>query len=656
VTAAPGPSAGVPEGDQEREQSAGAPTAVTSTPGSTAAFDAAHASEGRPTTDEWRRVHFISPLVRGWIALVAILYFVGRDWFEGLFDSGSRGRGPLPEGVGLLIAAGVVLGVVVIIAAAFLVSWYFTRYQVTAEHVRVHSGVVFRQQRQARLDRVQAIDIVQPFLARIFGLAELKFEVADAGESAVRLAFLKLDDARKLRATILARAAGVDTDPEHPEEIVEAPEREVVAIPPGRVIGAALLSGTTIALVVAAAVIITLGITLDTPIIATSFIPVVIGVVGVYWSALSTGYNFRAATSPDGIRVRYGLLDTRAQTIPPGRVQALSIVQSPLWRLKGWYRVTVTVAGYGASASNEGQARASLLPVGTRDEVLQILALVLPDPGTARPVEVFGAGMVGRDGGEGFVTTPRRAKWLAPLAWRRNGFAVTDTALLMRSGVLWRQLVVVPHERTQSLSLEQGPVDRRFDVANLQFQTTPGPVGPRVLLADSATAWDLFHGQAVRAAEARRRSAPEHWMKPVPIAARTMAQGGEATMSTAADEVDASGAHDGTGDELRRIPAASPDSTEPASAHPGAAGDPATRTADQRAGLPDGRQGDQRAGLPHGRQGDQPDSRAEDGPDGPFAGRSPDREPAVAGESVMPELPRYVPAPPRDEEPPDGRH
>lgn len=481
--------------------------------------------DGGRSADTWRRVHFISPLVRGWIALVAILYFVGRDWFEGLFDVQTRGRGPVPEGVGLLLAGGVVLGVVVIIAGAFLVSWYFTRYQVTAEHVRVHSGVVFRQQRQARLDRVQAIDIVQPFLARIFGLAELKFEVADAGESAVRLAFLKLDDARKLRATILARAAGVDADPEHPDEIIEAPEREVVAIPPGRVIGAAVLSGTTIALVIAAAVVITLGVVLERPIIATSFIPILIGVVGAYWSALSTGYNFRAATSPDGIRIRYGLLDTRAQTVPPGRVQALGITQSPLWRLKGWYRVTVNVAGYGASASNEGQARATLLPVGTLDEVLQILALVLPDPGTARPVEVISAGLTGRDGDEGFTSTPHRARWLAPLAWRRNGFVATGTALLMRSGVLWRQLVVVPHERTQSLSIEQGPVDRRFRVANLQFQTTSGPVSPRVVQADADVAWDLFHGQSVRAAEARRRSGPEQWMRPVPVVEETHAAG-----------------------------------------------------------------------------------------------------------------------------------
>ncbi|MFJ6002086.1 PH domain-containing protein [Arthrobacter sp. NPDC092385] len=572
-----------------------APAPVASGPG-----------DGVPGTDTWQRVHFISPLVRGWIALVAILYFVGRDWFEGLFDAGTRKGSPLPEGLGLLVAGGIVLGVVVVIAAAFFVSWYFTRYQVTADHVRVHSGVVFRQQRQARLDRVQAIDIVQPFLARIFGLAELKFEVADAGESAVRLAFLKLDDARKLRATILARAAGLETDPQHPEQIVEAPEREVVAIPPRRVIGAAVLSGSTLSLVVAAAVVTTLGVVFETPIVATSFIPILIGVVGAYWSALNTGYNFRAATSPDGIRMRYGLLDTRSQTVPPGRVQALGITQSPLWRLKGWYRVTVNVAGYGAAASSEGQARATLLPVGTRDEVLQILALVLPDPGTPRPVEVFSAGMAGRDGGEGFTTTPRRARLLAPFAWRRNGFAVTRTALLIRSGVLWRRLVVVPHERTQSLSIHQGPIDRRFQVSDLQFQTTPGPVTPRVLQVDSATAWELFHGQAVRAAEARRRSGPEQWMRPIP-------------------RTDPPSAPDaGAADVPEPVPDSQPDAQDGTTvpAPPGASVEPGAS-----ARQPDG-------------TSDQPDGTSVE----PGASVEPGPEVGEGAREVMPDLPRYVPA------------
>lgn len=465
--------------------------------------------------DEWKRVHIISPLVRGWIAIAALIFFGGRDWFEGFLIGDPRGfRG---EAVGSLpIAIAIVVGVVLLIAAGFFLSWYYTRYQVTAEHVRVNSGVIFRQHRQARLDRVQAIDVVQPFLARVFGLAELKFDVADAGESAVRLSFLKLGEAQQLRATILARAAGVAMDPDHPQDIPEAPEREVLALTPGRVLGAAALSGNTVVVLLGLIGVVIFALVLDTGALLAAFIPILIGVVSGYWNVLNTGFNFRAAISPDGIRIRYGLLDTRTQTVPPGRVQAVGVVQSPLWRLKGWYKVTVNVAGYGASASGEAQARATLLPVGTLDEVLQVIALVLPDPGTDSPVEVFSAGLAGRDSDAGFITTPRRARLIAPLAWRRNGVAVTGTALLARSGAWWRQVAVVPHERTQSLALHQGPLARRFGVADLIFHTTPGPVSPRVRQIPEQDAWRLFAEQAQRAADARRRSGPEQWMRPVP--------------------------------------------------------------------------------------------------------------------------------------------
>ncbi|MBE0008386.1 MULTISPECIES: PH domain-containing protein [unclassified Arthrobacter] len=471
--------------------------------------------------DQWSRVHVISPLVRGWIALLAIAFFAGRDLFEGVLI-GEESPGLSDGGVRLPWTIAIIAGVVVLVAVGFMLSWYFTRYQVTEHHVRVNSGVLFRQNRQARLDRVQAIDVVQPFLARVFGLAELKFEVADAGESAVKLAFLKLSDAQRLRATILARAAGVSIDPENPEDIQEAPEREVLALQPGRVIASTLLSGTTIFLIFGVAAVVVFAVTLDAAAPLAVIIPLALGVAGGYWSSIKNGFNFRAAISPDGIRVRYGLLDTRTQTVPPGRIQAVGISQSPLWRTKGWYRMTVNVAGYGIAATGDAQARATLLPVGTREDVLQLLALVLPNPGTSEPIEVFTAGMEGRDSIAGFLTTPRRARWIGPFEWRRNGFAVTDTALLIRSGFFWRKLAVVPHERTQSLALHQGPVYRRFGVADLLLHTTPGPVSPRIQQVDQHTAWRLFHEQGVRAAEARRRSAPEQWMRPVEVAAATL--------------------------------------------------------------------------------------------------------------------------------------
>jgi putative membrane protein len=222
------------------------------------------------------------------------------------------------------------------------------------------------------------------------------------------------------------------------------------------------------------------------------------------------------AISPDGIRLRYGLLDTQAQTLPPGRIQALRVVQPPLWRIFGWYRMQVNVAGYGTAGNNgEAGTRTTLLPVGELGDVLNMLALVLPDPGTDDPLRVFQGGLYGLDSDGGFVTTPRRARLLAPLGWRRNGFAATDTALLMRSGRWWRQLVVVPHQRTQSMALHQGPLARRFKLADLVLHTTAGPVTPRVIQADVGEALALFDAQAARARAARKRQTSEHWLAQV---------------------------------------------------------------------------------------------------------------------------------------------
>ncbi|MEV7649178.1 PH domain-containing protein [Arthrobacter sp. NPDC089319] len=484
------------------------------------------ASQGVPLTPDstgsWHRVHPVSPLVRGWIALAAIAYFFGRDWFEAVFR-GDEFWG-LSGGRALWTVL-IVAGIVLLLVAGFFLSWWYTRYQVTEEHVRVDSGVLFRQHRQARLDRVQAIDVIQPLLARIFGLAELKFEVADAGESAVRLAYLPLASAQELRATILARAAGLSSEPGHAQEPVpEAPEQQILAVPGSRIVGAALLSGTTVFLAI---MLIAAGVStfvFDAAFGPALLVPAAFGVAAGYWSTFSTGYNFRAAVSPDGIRLRYGLLETRAQTVPPGRVQAVEIMQSPLWRFKGWYRMRVNVAGYGVSTENSG-ARTTLLPVGTRQEVMQMLALVLPDPGTEDPFTVFTAGLDGiaatdhNDGGAsdgGFVTSPRRVRWLSWLTWRRNGFAVTGTALLARSGRLWRSLAVVPHERTQSIALHQGPLARRLHVADLRLHTTTGPVTPVVYQIDADTARRLFDEQASRAAAARRRSLPERWLEARP--------------------------------------------------------------------------------------------------------------------------------------------
>jgi putative membrane protein len=245
--------------------------------------------------------------------------------------------------------------------------------------------------------------------------------------------------------------------------------------------------------------------------VLSASLPAVLGAGGYLFGRLTGEFDFRVAISPDGVRLRHGMLETRSQTIPPGRVQAVRLVQSVLWRGRDWWRVQVNVAGYGGESEDKNSV---LLPVGTREEALTVLSLVLPDLGVDEPRRILDAGLDGDSRtASAYVTAPRRARILDPVAWRRNGFTVTGRALLVRRGRMVKILDVVPHERTQSLGLSQGPWQRRLGVASFQVHSTEGPVRPEVPHLDAADAARLMAEQALRARSARAAAGPERWME-----------------------------------------------------------------------------------------------------------------------------------------------
>ncbi|WP_102159253.1 PH domain-containing protein [Zhihengliuella halotolerans] len=489
----------------------------------------------------WHRVHPVSPFVRGWIVIVALVYGFGQNWLQNLIPGfGGEGDGDSSKdeevldfifgSVAWIVAGGLL--VLLLILGGFFLSWKMTRYQLTDRHVNVRSGIVFRQQRQARIDRVQAIDIVQPLVARIFGLAELKFEVADGGSTAMKLAFLKLAAAKDLRAAILARAAGLRTqtaggspprdatreDPEGTDgahDVVQdapvAPENVLVRVPPGRLLASIVLSPAVWIAVIILGVGLIVQLATDSGFLMVYLLPGLFGFVPWIWGLFNNGFNFAAGVSPDGLRLSYGLLDTRHQTVPPGRIQAVQIRQGIIWRLMGWHKIVVNVAGYGAGADG-GETRSTVLPVGTRADVLNILSIVLPNPGTDRPLELVEAGIAGSGPAEGFTTTPRTARFISPLAWRRQGFTVTRTAVFSRHGFLNRYLDIVPHERTQGIRLVQGPLARAAAVCSVRLMTTDGPVSPYIVQAAGPVARRFFLEQSARAARARAEHDRNHWL------------------------------------------------------------------------------------------------------------------------------------------------
>jgi uncharacterized protein len=79
---------------------------------------------------------------------------------------------------------------------------------------------------------------------------------------------------------------------------------------------------------------------------------------------------------------------------------------------------------------------------------------------------------------------------LQRLRWRRWSWRLTDTSIELRSGVVTRRHVVVPHFRVQQIDVLEGPLERLLGLATLTVTTASaaGSVSIPGLSADAAPA------------------------------------------------------------------------------------------------------------------------------------------------------------------------
>lgn len=489
---------------------------------------------------QWRRVHKITPLLNAWqviAALLVVLTFQSLEFLGELWENRSR----IDGGLVALIILGVVLLIALLAAGYSILAWRFTRFAVTADAVLLHQGIVFRQQRHARLNRIQAIDVVQPLLARLLGLAQLKVETAGGSSgSSVVLRYLKESEARAVRQEILHRAAasaapvaggtdgsgegsggasrpaGTGTPAPLPAAI-DRPERVLYRVSVGQLFGSTLLSGWLFGALVFLGGTIVLAFVAD-PAVLVANVGAFVGVLALAWNRFNSGFGFQAGVTVDGIKLRHGLLEKRSQTVPPGRIYAVTLTQPLLWRIAGWWRVDVNIAGYGAAIENANAANlAVLLPVGRRGDALTALWLVLPDLGVDDTPAVLDAALTGSGPGAGFITSPRRARWIDPFTWRRNALTITRRGMLMRTGRFVRRLTIVPHERSQSLGIDQGPIERSLRIANFRVDSVRGSIYPRARHLDEITALAVLQDQAERARTARGQESEEEWRRRVGV-------------------------------------------------------------------------------------------------------------------------------------------
>jgi len=479
---------------------------------------------------QWHRLHPATPLLRGGIALIAVLGVIIANLRERLIDfffhTPSYSGDPIDQiynrgltGWALLIVALVLL----LAIGGFYLSWRMHTFRIGDEAVEVRSGILSRSHRKARLDRIQGIDLHRPVFARIFGAAKL--EIVVAGHDAnVHLAYLSSALAEDLRRDILRLASGVraqedrETTQQHgtpgaqdltaaaahrtvtgiltdrvgefisPADLNPdaAPPASVVNMHPGRLAGSLLLSGFTVfVLIVAAAV--TAGVLTGRYWILFVILPGMLGTLGYYVRRFGKALRYSISGTSDGVRIGFGLFATSSETLPPGRIHAVEVLQPVLWRPFGWWQIRINTAGR-SHQRGAGESQSTTLPVGSVRDVQRVLPLLLPGLDDAQRSAIAMAGMDRRAEQSMFADAPRRARWLRPVSWRRTGYTIVDGVVVLRHGVIGRRIVFVPLARLQSVEIEQGPVRRWLGLAKARVHTVEGHVHPElsVIAVDAA--------------------------------------------------------------------------------------------------------------------------------------------------------------------------
>jgi putative membrane protein len=390
--------------------------------------------------DEWARLSPLSPVVHGGRQAVGLVTVAG-------LNGAIQSRSPYEALIAIVVA---VIG--------GIVSWRVTKWRVHGSELQIDTGLFRRQNVRVPLTRIQGVDLNRPLLARALGLSELRLVLAGHDTSRARLAYLGEDRATTVRAQLLALAHGLADDTPEPTE------HPLLSVSGRRIVAANLISfrfAFGIVLLGAAIAVFIIFPQAIAP-AAAPLLATLGGALLVTARQISAEWEFQLGEAPDGLRLRSGLLQTRAETIPHGRVQAVRWVEPLGWRPFGWVRLEFDVARRRNSERSDhqsGSTSKAFLPVGSRAEARWLLSRIMPGAVAELPAS---------------TGVPTRALWRVPLSRRFARLQHDSAYIACCTGRLRPDVVIIPLEKVQSIRWSQGPWSRRLRLGSV-FIDTAGP-------------------------------------------------------------------------------------------------------------------------------------------------------------------------------------
>jgi putative membrane protein len=445
-------------------------------------------------------VYALSALREAAVPLVVVFVVSG---LGGGFDERALVRGAIYGAVGTALAA-----------ALGWLRWMSTTWWVTADAVHRRSGVVGIKETDVPLRRIQALDLEQGPIQRLFGVRAVHVQTGGGGAKG-EIVLEAVGDAEidALRALVTARPEEVPAPTA--ERRLEGRSLLLAALTAGQLgvilpalAGAAQLAENAVGDRVGPDKAI--GLLPDTLmgwLLAAAALLVVAWLLSVAGAVVAFA-GFAVTRDGDRLRIRRGLVQRREATVPVARVRAVEVVEGVLRRPLRLAALRMEVIGH----AKEHAAAQTLFPLLPRAQVERFLQELLPEladglDGLAPPPRralrryalppaavglVIGGGawaLLGVGPWALLVAVP--AAGYGVLRFDAAGWRLRDGRLAVRSLGLARTTVLAPGAHRESHTVAQTVLQRRAELADVEMAFGKR-TGARVRHLEAATAFSLF--------------------------------------------------------------------------------------------------------------------------------------------------------------------
>ena len=494
-----------------------------------------------PDISQYRRYHPLTPILGSWYVLVALAGFYLNSFFDPTSKGVIEASWKFFNSSSLLPY--ILLGLLLISLWQYPL-WFIRKWAVNEHGVFKREGFISLNRVIAPRERIESVSIKRNLWARIFGLSSVYIELAGASESHLELEYLSRKDASNLYQRILelTQETSLEDDKlaarsaeKHDESAInhlvyegdDTTSSLIAKVPIKRLIMSMLLDlslliGVFVTLVLVAGIIIFNLILTDTILFSWPLlIPSFVMLAQLLLKKIEQGWGFISRASAKGLKARRGLLSTHSDNISAFRIQSALLKRPILWTAMNWLAITISTSG----GEEEKTESSEILPVGDFKDAVFTLEQVFPAIGTLAETELMAPenNLLSdlRDEELMLRILQSRVKnlvglraqhWTYPIAKRTKRLLFSEKAVLWRSGILTKKLLVLQREKIQGINFSQGPIEKLFNLATITIYTAGENLIIEGLNAKTALAVvDLLSHDA---GTARRYSERENWSLP----------------------------------------------------------------------------------------------------------------------------------------------